>query len=171
MRVCLFQWGLFLLLTFNVGLASGQSFSRNDYKPRTIKEIVKTASDEEQPDLSKDAFILHVDTLPSRVRVTYTGTSRQISSSDKASIWDWARWCSRKPEEYAARYETEVLFIEDSVEYWIPVPKRVLPKLKRELKGGQAVDLYLNRIVDVRTAGKWSCVLLVEEFQKPRESS
>ena len=167
MRVRLFPLSLFLLLTFNVGLATGQTFSRNDYKPRTIKEIVETASDEEQPDLSKDAFILHVDTLPTRARVTYTGASRPISGSDKASIWDWARWCSRKPGEYAARYEIEVLFVEDSVEYWIPVPNRVLPKLKRELKGGEKVDLLLNRIVDVRTAGKWSCVLLVEGFQKP----
>jgi hypothetical protein len=70
------------------------------------------------------------------------------------------------PESYADNYETEFLFTEDGVEYWLPVQKKVSSYSPKELNKGDALELYLVRAGGVRTKGERDWMLLVEEFQK-----
>jgi hypothetical protein len=155
-------------MMLSCGVASGQGFPWNDFKPRTLKEIVNMEADVEQRNQKENNIVFHADMLPSRVRVIYIGTVRPISKVKKEMIRKWAQMMGN-PESYAEHYESEFLFTEDSVEYWLPVQKQVSSYFEKELKKGDTVDLYLVRAGGIRTDGKWDWMLLVEEFQKPKE--
>jgi len=170
MKRKLLQFALFFGMMLSGSLAYGQGFPWDDFKPRTLKEIVAMESDVEsrRDKDKKNAVVLHADILPSRVRVTYTGSTRLISQTKKDFLLQWAQMYAANPEEYAKLYEVDMLVTEDGVEYWLPVQKRGLPHFEKELKKGEAVDLYLIRVGGIRTESKWDWLLLIEEFQKPK---
>lgn len=170
MRVRLLQCCLLCALMLSCGLAYGQGFPWDDFKPRTLKEITNMEADVEQRNQKENNIVFHGDFLPSRVRVTYIGASRPISKVKKEMIGNWTKMMGN-PEEYAKQYESEFLFSEDAVEYWLPVQKKVSAYFDKELNKGDAIDLYLIRAGGIRTAGKWDWMLLVEEYQKPQASS
>lgn len=160
---------LFALALF-CGKAYSQGFPWDDFKPRTLKEIVAMEADVEQRDRKENNVVFHGNMLLSRVRVVYKGQSRPISKVKKEMIRNWAKMMGN-PEEYAENYESDFLFTEDSVDYWLPVQKKVSSYFEKELRVGDAVDLYLVRAGGIRTGGKWDWLLLVEEFQKPKDSA
>jgi hypothetical protein len=157
-----------LLLLACCSQSFAQGFPWNDFKPRTLKEIVALDATEIEQSERKNSVILHADTLLSVVRVKYTGKSRRISETKKGFLQNWAQTFTGDGVKYAAMYEEDLLFTEDGVEYWLPVQKRVIPHFAKELKEGDAVDLYLVRAggVCVKKACDW--FFLVEEFQKPQ---
>ena len=60
-----------------------------------------------------------------------------------------------------------MLFNEGGTDYWLAVRKEALPRYERELKKGDAVDLYLIRVGAAKTSGGWEPVLLIENVRKP----
>jgi hypothetical protein len=150
------------------GIANGQGFPWEEFKPRTLQEIVSMEGDVDRRDQKENNIVFHANILSSRVRVTYTGTSRPISSMKREMIRSWAKMLGNT-EEYVEQYESEFLFTEESKEYWLPVQKKVSSYFDKELKKEDVIDLYLVRAGGIRTAGKWDWMLLVEEFQKPKE--
>lgn len=62
-------------------------------------------------------------------------------------------------------FETELLFKENGVEYWLPVQKQVIPYFAQELKKGDQVTLFLIWIGAYKNAGSWDWVFLVNEFE------
>ena len=167
MKRKLLQSFLFFSVMLSGSLAYGQGFPWDDFKPRTLKEIVNMEADVDQRNQKENNIVFHANILPSKVRVTYTGTSRPISKVKKEMIGNWAKMLGN-PESYAEHYESEFLFLENSVEYWLPVQKQVSVYFEKELKKEDVVDLYLVRAGGIRTAGKWDWMLLIEEFQKPK---
>lgn len=159
------QCRLLLAFLFLCGAAYSQGFPWNDFRPRTLKEIVNMEADVEQRNQKENTIVFHADMLLSKVRVIYRGTSRPISKVKKDMIRNWAKMAGN-PEEYANNYESDFLFTEDGAEYWLPVQKKVSAYFDKELKVGDAVDLYLVRAGAIRTAVKWDWLLLVEEYQK-----
>ncbi|HYG10514.1 MAG TPA: hypothetical protein VD835_11240 [Pyrinomonadaceae bacterium] len=139
----------------------------DDYKPRTLKEVAAKGSDAESRGNKKETMVVHADILPSRVRVTYAGSARPLPHIKKEVLRQWARLYAGAPEGYTEPYETEILFNENGAEYWLAVRKKSLPQFERELKKGEAVELYLIRVGAGRTPGGWEPMLLVESFQKP----
>jgi hypothetical protein len=111
--------------------------------------------------------ILHGDVLPSRVRVTYKGSTRPLPKGRKDVLQQWAQRFAGSPEHYTVPYQTEVLFTEDGTEHWLAVRKKLIPQLGKELKVGEAVDLFVIRLGGVRARGEWEGVILVESFRKP----
>ena len=79
MRVRSFQICLFFALTLSGALAHGQGFPWDDFKPRTLKEIVNMEADIEQRNQKENNIVFHADILPSRVRVVFIGTARPIA--------------------------------------------------------------------------------------------
>lgn len=116
-------------------------------------------------------MIVHGDILPSRVRVTYTGSSRPLPEIKKEVLRQWARLYAGAPEHYTRPYETEMLFIENGIEHWLAVRKQSLPHFGQELKQGGGVDLYLIRVGAARASDTapdaWESMLLIESFRKP----
>lgn len=166
---------IFLLqLVILLGCSShsfAQGFPWDDFKPRTLKEIVKLDAAEIKDSEKKNRVILHADMLLSVVRVKYTGKSRRISETKKGFLQNWAQTFTGNGERYAAMYEEDLLFTEDGVEYWLPVQKKVVPHFAKELKEGEEVDLYLVRAGGVCSKQVCDWFFLVEEFQKPKTSN
>src|SRR5712691_9959788 len=58
----------------------------DDYQPRTLKEIVAMKPDPKDLRDKQDRLVVTADDLPSRVRVTYTGSTRLIPQFKKEAI-------------------------------------------------------------------------------------
>ncbi|HYH85904.1 MAG TPA: hypothetical protein VEX60_10665 [Pyrinomonadaceae bacterium] len=139
----------------------------DDYQPRTLKEI---AAPEDAAEVSHDGekeVALRGDVSPSRVRVVYAGSTRPLPSGKKSVIKEWARRFAGSPEHYTEPYEDEALFTEDGAEHWLAVHKKLVPRLKEELKKGEALELFVIRLGGVRTGSEWEGVILVESLRKP----
>lgn len=171
-----FHVTLLLALLLGGNLAFGQdpagpgpkrARTPDDYKPRTLREVAAEGSGANSLGNKEESMIVHADILPSRVRVTYTGSTRPLPRSKKEVLGQWARLYAGFPEGYTRPYVTEMLFKEDGAEYWLAVRKESLRHFKRELKKGEAVSLYLIRVGAAKVPGGWESMLLVESFQKP----
>jgi hypothetical protein len=138
----------------------------DDYKLQTLKEVAAAGSDAESRGNKNDTMIVHADILPSRVRATYTGSTRPLLQIKKEVLRQWARLYAGFPEGYTEPYDTEALFTEEGAEYWLAVRKKSLPEFEREMKRGEAVDLYLIRVGASKVADKWEQMLLIESIRK-----
>jgi hypothetical protein len=162
---------LALLIGVSVGVGqepAGRKRARTeaDYQARTLKEVVKTSGDTESRGDKKDTFKVYGDFLPSRVRATYTGSSRPLPQKKKDVLLQWARLYAGYPEGFTAPYQTEMLFVEKGVKYWLSVRQEDLPRYQEEMKKGDAIDLFLLRLGAARISRRWESMILVENFQK-----
>jgi len=98
------------------------------------------------------------------VRVTYKGNVRPASKIKKDVISYWSNKYAGAPQHYIVAYTSEALFGEAGINHWLVVNSRVVPRLKREIRRGQAVDLHLIRMGAYKVGDKWRWVLLVEDF-------
>ena len=137
-----------------------------DYQPRTLKEAAAQPSDAESLGNKEETMLVQGDIQPSRVRAAFAGTSRPLSEDKKEVLRQWAMRFAGVPEGYTEPYEREMLFTENGTKYWLAVRKESLPRLRRELKRGEAVDLYLIRLGAAKTSDGWEPLLLVESFRK-----
>jgi hypothetical protein len=165
---------LALLLGGNLGYGQNPSGAgpkkprtSDDYKPRTLKEVAAVGAGAQSLGNKEETMVVHADILPSRVRVTYTGSARPLPQIKKEVLRQWARLYAGSPESYTEPYETELLFTENGAEYWLAVRKKSLPHFEQVLKRGEAVDLYLIRVGAAKTPDEWELMLLIESFQKP----
>jgi hypothetical protein len=68
-----------------------------------------------------------------------------------------------------APYQTEMLFTENNENYWLALPSELLPKFEQELKKGDAIELFLVKIGNVRLERddvNLEPVILLEKFLK-----
>lgn len=151
-----------------LGVKPKKARTSADYKPRTLKVIAAPGPYAESRANKAETLNVTADILPSRVRATYTGLTRPLPQIKKEVIRQWARLYAGSTESYTEPYETEMLFIENKVEYWLAVRKKSLPQIRQELKQGEAVDLYVIRVGAARAVGVWEPMLLIESFQKPK---
>jgi hypothetical protein len=161
----------FLLLALGQQAHGQDQFPWEQYKARTFGEIIKANADEvggrDASTRDKVSIVFPGDSLPSRVRVMYTGTTRKIPAARKGHIDEWAKSLGVKPEMIAL-FEDEVLFVECSTEYWLPVQKQVIPYFQKELKKGDMVTLYTAFIGGRKIDGAWNWIFIVNEFQAYR---
>lgn len=177
MKSRLSHFALLMALMLGSSLTYGQESAGvkkartlDDYEPRTLKEIATKGPDAESRSDMADTRIVHAEILPSRVRVTYIGSTRPLPQLKRDVLLQWARLFAGFVEGYTARYETEMLFKENGAKYWLAVRKESLPHFRQELKQGEAVDLFLIRLGAARVSDKWESLLLVESFQKVKRS-
>lgn len=165
---------LVLLLGCNVAYGQDSLGARpkkartlDDYQPRTLKEVAMEGAGTESRGNKEETMSVYGEIIPSRVRATYTGSTRKLPQIKKEVLRQWALRYAGFPEFYTGPYEKEMLFIEGGKKYWLAVKKKLLPNFKRELKRGEAVDLYLIRVGAARTSEEWELMLLIENFRKP----
>jgi hypothetical protein len=151
-----------VLLMLAPALAQAQD-GWDKYQSRTLGQIIKQHS-AAVDDKARIHLLFTADVFPSRVKVTYTGELRSISSVRKEFIANWAK--TRKVgEELVDLFQEELLFREGTTEYWLPVQKQVVPYFKQELKIGDQVELYLIWIGARREFGVADWIFLVNEFE------
>ena len=138
-----------------------------DYQSTTLKEV-QARELEVSEDQKTERVIVHGDLRPSRVRAIYRGRVRQLPTTKAEVLKHWARLYAGAPEHYTRPFRSELLFNEDGVGYWLVFRTDSLPKFKREIKKGMAVDLFLIRLGATNDAGKSEPLLLVESYQKPQ---
>ena len=105
---------LAVTLTLGGGLVYGQDAqarpkkprSFEDYTPRSLKEIAAMKPDPNRLRDKQDNLLVTADDLPSRVRVTYTGSTRPIPQLKKEVIRQWARLYAGSIEHYTEPYQT-----------------------------------------------------------------
>jgi len=170
---------LLLTLLLSSSLAYGQTFeaqpkkarTRADYQLRTLKKIAAAGSnlvsEHGRERTAESNSLVHGNLYPSRVRVTYKGPARPLPQKKKDVIWKWAQRYAGSLDHYLV-YTHEVLFTEGGVDHWLVVRSTLLPWFKRDLRRGRAADLYLIRLGAFKTSGKWTWVLLVEDFATPK---
>jgi hypothetical protein len=146
-----------------VTTALAQGFPWEIFKPRTLKEVISITTKAVRPD---DSMFLAQNQLESKVEVVFTGKSRPINKARKTFIEMWVGMLRADQKDYAELYESEYLYKEGEVEYWLPTSKPITKYFDKELKPGDKMDLYLISIGAYRSDGEIDCVLLVEEFQK-----
>jgi hypothetical protein len=162
---------LILLSPLFTSTTFAQGFPWDDFKRRTLKEIVSIDAKEINDSERENRVIFHADMLLSVIRVKYTGKSRAVSDVKKDFLKMWAKTFSLNTDEYAALYEKDLLFTENGVEYWLPVQNPVIPYFAKELKEGEEVDIYIVRAGGVCKKKVCDWLFLVEEFQKPKATS
>ena len=142
-----------------------------DYRWRTLREMTTLLPDSiandphsKDPDLR---IVVHGDLLPSRVKALYDGTTRPVHERKQIVIREWANRYAGAPEFYTAPYQTEMLFTEGGESYWLAVRTDSLPQFEQELKKGEAVELFLVKLGNIKIDDKLEPVLLVEKFEKP----
>jgi hypothetical protein len=176
MKRKLSHFALLLALLLGGNMAYGQGSlgahpkkarTPDDYQARTLKEIALMKANGESRGNKAETMIVQADILSSRVRVIYAGSARPMPQIKKEALRQWARLYAGFPEGYTKPYETEMLFNENGTEYWLAVRKQSLSHFKKELKKGEAVDLYLIRVGAAKTSDEWEPVLLIESFKKP----
>jgi hypothetical protein len=177
-RDAAFHWVrsvLLLVLVLNGNLAYGQTGLEarpkkvrawEDYEVRTLKEIAAQKSTSDNLGNKEETMTVDGRVLPSRVKLTYTGTKRRTPEIKKEVLRQWARLYAGFPEGYTGPYQTEMLFVEDHKKYWVAVRTSSLPLLMKELKKGDAVELGLIRVGSTKTPAEWELVLLLELFRK-----
>jgi len=153
---------IFLAAALSSGLTYGQGAlgptakkprTVEDYKPSTLKEIAAG-------DAKRDGL------LPFRVRVVYEASARPISKTSNDALHQWAQCCAGNPDHYTKAYISEMRFVENGAAYWLPVQDRLVADFQKELRAGEAVDLFLIRVSAPEINGKRNSVVLVERFQR-----
>lgn len=135
------------------------------YRPRTLYEIVREHADPEMMTKKEGSMILTGDTLPSKVRVVYTGESRKIPSARKQHM-DMLTTSFNVSPKVIEQYGTELLFKEGGDDHWLPVQEKLIPFFEKEVKKGEAVTLYAEWVGAKNIGGVWEWIFIVQEFQK-----
>jgi len=106
------------------------------------------------------------DNFPSRVEMTYTGQFRDISESKLLLISTWMKTFAPQLSDSQIKelFKQEGLFIEDTVEYWLPVQSQLIPYMVEELDEDQKVTLLLVWAGLTKFSGEVEWVFLVNNF-------
>jgi hypothetical protein len=136
------------------------------YKPGTIGQIVSN-TDDELTSLPDEGFYYNGgNDYASKVVATYTGQFRPTSELRALLIGAWFESFARRFSKTEAinLFATEGLFIENSIEYWLPIQSPLIPLMKDELTEGKPVTLFIIWIGATYFSNEIDRVFLVNEF-------
>ena len=136
-----------------------------DYIPRTLRQIIRFHSDPTVLSKNEGSMILTGDTFSSRVKAVYTGEIRKVSREKKQHL-DMLVPSFNVKQEIINQYDTEVMFLEGADEHWLPVQKKLIPFLQKDVKKGEEITLYAEWVGAKKIGGKWQWIFMVHEFQK-----
>jgi hypothetical protein len=140
------------------------------YAPRTMAEIIASLDDKQDLETLENSNIyLEMSPdyqVPSVVQMTYTGDFRDVSETRATIIPIWLGTFAPQlnAEGREQIFATEALFIQNDVEYWIPVQGQLIPYLEDELQPGDEVVLWLIWIGASMMDDQMDLVFLVNEF-------
>lgn len=137
-----------------------------DYTSRTLAEVAVNGSQAVARGEADGNSIVLGEILPSRVRVSNTGNTRQIPASRSDVIRKWAAEYAGSMEHYTLPYQTEYQVLENGIAYWIAVRTQSLPDFQQNFREGEDVVLDLIRLGGAKAGDRWEWVFLVENFSR-----
>ena len=145
--------------------SAGDTWAR--YKQGTLSGVIKahaisTEGSDEGVNLGSD---------PVRARVIYTGISRPTVAAKRQFISFYMD--SVGNPEFANKFMTEMLFIENGVKFWLPVQDVLLPYFRDELRPRESVILFAEWIGTTypEKGANGLHVFLVNEFERAGASN
>ena len=132
------------------------------YKPATIGQIVGDTHGELASLADKAFYYNYGVDYASEVVAMYTGQFRPISERRAVLIGAWLAQLGRT--DAINWFTTEGLFIEDSIEYWLPIQSPLIPLMKDELTEGKPASLFIIWIGATFFDNELDRVFLVNEF-------
>lgn len=145
--------------------APGQGFDWDRYRPGTLAQVMEAHRELPADGTGGEPRTwLTGENFPTRARVVFTGRARPLTPIKRAVI---ERWVAdfRLPANVPDYFREEHLFLEEGVEHWLPVQAQVAEHFGKELRPGDAVDLFTIWIGARREGGSLEWVFLVNEFQ------
>jgi hypothetical protein len=136
------------------------------YKPGTIAQIVRNTQDELTA-LADQAFYYNFgNDYASKVVATYTGQFRRTSELRTLLIGGWFEAVVDRfsKADGINLFATEGLFVEDAIEYWLPIQGPLIPLMKDELTEGKPVTLFIIWMGATFFDNELDRVFLVNEF-------
>jgi hypothetical protein len=103
-----------------------------------------------------------------RSEVIFTGESRPMPAARNGFLKLWTGLLGRG-DKYADLYQTEYRYTEKGKTYWLATEQQLTKRFERDLKPGDKVVLFLISAGAFRENGATDCVLLVEEYQLPKD--
>ncbi len=161
-----------LLVAVCFGLLSGGGRAlAQGYPSLTFAQVIQLDLElirqQHQPERPGDLFFNpSSETGGAKIRAAYTGQSRPLDQRKDAFIAAFAS-TSLGNDRYASLYEREYRFTAGGQDWWLPVQSQVAGYFAKELKAGQAVNLYIRNAGAFRLSDSWDWVFLVEEFDTP----
>jgi len=160
------------LLTFVLVFASSGNLTvaqrqdqRDQYQLGSLSQIIKENS-KAVASIDVGLYMLFkFDGVPSSVPATYMDKSRKLDPTKKEFMSEWAKARVLK-QEMMDEFEEELLFVEDSVEYWLPVHKRLVPYFKQRLKKGEKIELLTLWIGARKEKKQVDWIFLVTDVKK-----
>jgi len=138
-----------------------------DYQAGTLKELAAKATGAESIGNKEETMVIDPDLSPTRVRATYAGLTARIPDAKAELVRQWALRYAGAPETYK-RYEVDVAFKEDGIDYWLTFSKKTLDSFWKADVLNKPVDLFLIKMGAIKQGDKWTPVLLVESFQEAK---
>lgn len=112
----------------------------------------------------KPILDLSYNQFPTIAKVTFTGESREIPEARNFMLSSWFITFG-KPKETQDLFKREYKFIENGVEYWLPVQSPVAEYFAKEVKKGDEIFIYAAWLGAVYEDGKPISYWMVNEFE------
>jgi hypothetical protein len=156
----------FTLALFPIGLAGQSTWDR--YKPGSIAAVIEHERDGVLVQFrlaSGHHTVISADAFPTRATVQFLDSSRATPPERLAVLEAWTK-SLRISIEPRSTFATELLFREDSLEFWLPVQSVLIPSFHNELRPGDVATLFVGYVgaEGQGTAIDW--ILVVNEFAK-----
>jgi len=135
------------------------------YKPGTLAGLVEDL--EETTDFEDMSGYLNLDDdRASLVEVVYTGQSRELELEKSILIVSFLASVAPQlsEEELFKVFTREYLFLEDGVEYWLPVQDILVPYMQREVAVNGKVVLFVTWLGAYQYEDRVDWIFLVNEF-------
>ena len=138
------------------------------YIPRKLSDVVKASSSSNFQ--RQQGVDIAIGSATLKAKVIYKGRSRPIAGDKKSLIKLWMQ-SNKYSEEHFKMFAEEFLFVEDGIEYWLPVQSVLIPHFKKEMSEGESVDLFAAWIgITFAEPGQRQHVFIVNEFEKPEQT-
>ena len=144
----------------------GSSSTWDRYKPRTLQEIIDLTMSEAETMSYDSIYLNYGDTYPSQVNMIYTGEFREVGVMKLLAITTWlSSFAPQLSEDQRNElFRTEGKFLEDGVEYWLPVQSQLIPYMQDELTINDEVTLLLVWAGMTNFDDQYEWIFLVNNF-------
>ena len=134
------------------------------YQPRTLASIIQNTTDEVNPGSDLLIWVNYGDDTPSIVKVEYTGEFRELSDIRKTLVRLWIYRYGISEAQAFELFQEEGRFVENGVDFWMPVQSQLIPYMEDELQIGQEVELLVVWPGVVNEDGESVWVFFVNTF-------
>ena len=137
------------------------------YKEGTIAGIIIQERDNVAESFSTPAHHVAVsaENFPTRTSVLYMDSLRSILPENLEVIRHWAVSLRVDPAALTA-FQHELLFREDTLDFWLPVQEVLVPSFRAELRRGDSATLFVLWVGAWGAIKEINWVFIVNEFLK-----